>query len=48
MAMSRKRADLDSVAVICRHVRVDPNKVQVKMDHGTAVSTLAIEVEIPA
>ena len=36
------------VAVICRHVRVDPNKVQVKMDRGTAVSTLAIEVEIPA
>ena len=36
------------VAVICRHVVVDPEKVQVTMDRGAAVSTLAIEVEIPA
>jgi cell division topological specificity factor len=36
------------LAVICRHIMVDPEKVQVKMDRGGAVSTLAIEVEIPA
>jgi cell division topological specificity factor len=35
-------------AVICRHVPVEPDKVQVKMDRRLAVSTLAIEVEIPA
>ncbi len=36
------------VALICRHVIVEPNRVQVKMDPGAAVSTLAIEVEIPS
>ncbi len=36
------------VAVLCRHVMAEPNKVQVKMDRGAAVSMLAIEVEIPA
>jgi cell division topological specificity factor len=36
------------LAVICRHIMVDPEKVQVKMDRGGVVSTLAIEVEIPA
>ena len=36
------------VAVICRHVMVEPDKVQVKMDRGAAVSTLAIDIEIPA
>jgi cell division topological specificity factor len=35
------------LSVICRHVIVEPDKVQVKMDCGAAVSTLAIEVEIP-
>ena len=36
------------VAVICRHVMVEPDKVQVKMDRGAAVSTLAIDIEISA
>lgn len=36
------------LAVICRHVAVEPDKVQVIMDRRPAVSTLAIEVEIPA
>jgi cell division topological specificity factor len=35
------------LAAISRHVEVEPDKVQVKMDRGTAVSTLEIEVEIP-
>jgi septum formation topological specificity factor MinE len=36
------------VAAICRHVMIVPDKVQVKMDHHQQVSTLAIEIEIPA
>ena len=36
------------VAVICRHVTVDPENVQVKMNRGATVSTLAIDIEIPA
>jgi cell division topological specificity factor len=35
------------LAAISRHVSVEPDKVQVKMDRGTTVSTLEIEVEIP-
>lgn len=35
------------VAVICRHVTVEPENVQVKMSRGAAVSTLAIDIEIP-
>jgi septum formation topological specificity factor MinE len=27
---------------------VDRDKVQVKIDHGEAVSTLALEIELPA
>jgi cell division topological specificity factor len=33
--------------VISRHVTVAPDKVQVKVDRGPAVSTLAIDIEIP-
>ena len=36
------------MTVICRHVTVAPDKVQVRMDRGLAVSTLAIDIEIPA
>lgn len=35
------------LAAISRHVAVEPDKVQVKMDRGSAVSTLEIEIEIP-
>ncbi|MEZ5786653.1 MAG: cell division topological specificity factor MinE [Xanthobacteraceae bacterium] len=35
------------LAAISRHVAVEPDKVQVKMDRGAAISTLEIEVEIP-
>lgn len=37
----------DIMAAISRHVELDADKVQVKMDRGAAVSTLEIEVEIP-
>lgn len=35
------------MTVICRHVTVAPDKVQVRLDRGQAVSTLAIDIEIP-
>jgi cell division topological specificity factor len=35
------------LAVIGRHVAVDPDKVLVKVDRGALVSTLEIDVEIP-
>ena len=35
------------LAVIKKHVSVDAEKVQVKMDRGSAVSTLEVDIEIP-
>jgi hypothetical protein len=35
------------IAVIGRHVSIDPDKVQIKMDRGKSVSTLAVDIEIP-
>ena len=35
------------IAVISRHVSFDPDKVQIKMDRGKSVSTLAVDIEIP-
>ena len=35
------------LAVIAKHVSIDRDKVQVKMDRGDGVSTLEVEIEIP-
>jgi len=35
------------LAVIARHVSIDPDKVEVRLDRGKAVSTLEIEIELP-
>jgi cell division topological specificity factor len=35
------------LAVIGRHVAVDPEKVMVKVDRGATVSTLEIDIEVP-
>lgn len=35
------------LAVISRHVSFDPDKVQIKLDRGKSVSTLAVDIEIP-
>jgi cell division topological specificity factor len=49
----RRNSDLlgllreEIVAVICRRVTVEPENIQVKMNRGAAVSTLAIDIEIP-
>ncbi len=36
------------LAVIARHVAVDRDKVQIKLDRGDPVSTLEIDVEVPS
>ncbi len=36
------------LAVIAKHVEIERNKVQVKMDRSDTASTLAIDIEIPA
>lgn len=36
------------LAVIAKHVAVDREKVQIKMDRGDSVSTLEIDVEVPS
>ena len=35
------------LAVVARHVPVEPEKVQVRMERGKVMSTLEIEVELP-
>ena len=35
------------LAVIKKHVNVDPEKVQVKMERGESVSMLEVDIEIP-
>lgn len=35
------------LAVIRRHMPVDRDKVQVKLDRGDSVSTLEIDIEVP-
>ena len=50
---NRDRPDLlgtlreEILAVISRHVAFDPEKVQIRMDRGNNVSTLAVDIEIP-
>jgi cell division topological specificity factor len=36
------------LAVVAKHVAVDPDKVEVKIDRGKVVSLLEIDIEIPA
>ncbi|MBS3650738.1 cell division topological specificity factor MinE [Pseudaminobacter sp. 19-2017] len=35
------------LAVIAKHVQIDNDKVNVKMDRGEKVSTLEVDIEIP-
>jgi cell division topological specificity factor len=35
------------LSLISRHVSFDPEKVQIKLDRGKSVSTLAVDIEIP-
>ena len=36
------------IAVIARHVTIDRDKVQIKLDRGDPISTLEIDVEVPS
>ncbi|HEV2557718.1 MAG TPA: cell division topological specificity factor MinE [Microvirga sp.] len=35
------------LAVVARHVQVERDSVQIRMDRGDSISTLEIEVEVP-
>ena len=35
------------LAVISKHVTIDQDKVQIKLDRGASVSTLEIDIEVP-
>jgi cell division topological specificity factor len=35
------------LAVVSRHVKLDPEKVVVRMDRGESVSTLEVDIEVP-
>jgi cell division topological specificity factor len=35
------------LAVVSRHVTLDPEKVVVRMDRGKSVSTLEVDIELP-
>ena len=35
------------LAVIAKHIAIDREKVQVKLDRGNSVSTLEVDIEIP-
>jgi len=37
----------DILKVVARHVAIDEDRVQVRMNRGPAVSTLEIDIEIP-
>ena len=41
------RLQEEILAVIRRHMEVDPDKVQIKLDRGDHVSTLEIDIEVP-
>ena len=36
------------LAVIAKHMQIDRDKVQVKLDRGAEVNTLEIDIELPA
>ncbi len=36
------------LAVIAKHIAVDSEKVQIRMDRNASSSTLAVDIEIPA
>ena len=35
------------LAVVARHMRIDREMVQIKLDRGDAISTLEIDIQIP-
>ena len=41
------RLQEEIIAVIRRHMEIDPDRVQIKLDRGDHVSTLEIDIEVP-
>jgi cell division topological specificity factor len=35
------------LAVVSRHIQLDPDKVTVKLERGKTVSTLEVDIEVP-
>jgi cell division topological specificity factor len=35
------------LAVVSKHIKLDPDKVIVKLDRGKTVSTLEVDIEVP-
>jgi cell division topological specificity factor len=35
------------LAVVAKHITLEPDKIQIKMDRGDPVSTLEVDIEIP-
>ena len=35
------------LAVVSKHIQLDPDKVTVRLDRGPAVSTLEVDIEVP-
>ncbi|CAN7709741.1 cell division topological specificity factor MinE [Bradyrhizobium sp. LjRoot220] len=35
------------LAVVSRHIQLDPDKVTVRLDRGPTVSTLEVDIEVP-
>ena len=35
------------LAVVSKHIQLDPDKVMVKLDRGKTVSTLEVDIEVP-
>ena len=35
------------LAVVSKHIQLDPEKVTVKLDRGPVVSTLEVDIEVP-
>jgi cell division topological specificity factor len=41
------KLQMELVAVVARYVAIDPGKVNINLDRGGDMSTLAIEIELP-
>jgi len=35
------------LAVVSKHIKLDPDKVMVKLERGKSVSTLEVDIEVP-
>lgn len=36
------------LAAVARHISLDPERIQIRMDRGEPVSTLEVDIEIPS